>query len=255
MLSLMFVPCLPGGLTMKKTLVIIIFAVAVFLPGYAHALPKIFSGSAGVLITAGANVWTEPESDYHLGSVPFGDTAGGYGVGGGVFFEARFIKYLGLEIDILFEHNDMWYSIDYRHGAAELQYHIKYVNYRLPILVKAVIPAGIMRFSIGIGPEFVFSRHSRTDIKETKGTVLNLDEVKSTFRSKGQNDVFICTALGFAFKVWKFSIPLNLRFSYNVTQPKDSDDRMNPVIVGNTLTLVASETMDISLMLGFAYDF
>jgi len=243
---------------MKKALVIIIFIIAVFLPGNAHALRKIFSGSAGVLITAGGNVWTEPESGYNLESFPFDDTAGGYGVGGGVFFEARFIRYLGLEIDILFEHNDMWYSIDYGHGAAELQYHIKYVNYRLPVLVKAVIPAGIMRFSIGIGPEFVFSRHSRTDIKETEGTVLNLDEIKSKFRSKGQNDVFICTAMGFAFRVWKFSIPLNIRFSYNVTQPKDFDDRMNPEIDGITLksaTLVASETMDISLMLGFAYDF
>jgi hypothetical protein len=243
---------------MKKLIFLAAAAAFFALPRPAEAGLKFFSGSAGVLVTAGGDIWTKPESNYNLDGIPFGDTAGGYGVGGGVFFEARFIRYIGLEWDVLFEYNNQWYSINYNNGAAELKYSINYVNYRLPFLVKAVIPAGIVRFSIGLGPEFVFSRGSGTDIVATSGQVLNLEDIKGKFHSEGQNDVYLSVALGFAFKVWRLSIPLNLRYAYNLTQPKKFEDRMQPVLSGvylDSATLVASETMDLRLMIGLAYDF
>ena len=241
---------------MKRYVTIILFGAALVLPGLAQAKLKIFEGSAGGLFVAGGNVWTKPDTPGYIvldDSIPFADTAGGYGVGGGLMFEARFIKFIGLEFDVLFEHNDQWYSIEVNGGVAEAEFHIQYLNVRLPILVKAVIPTGIVRVSIGIGPEFVFSRKDRTEVKDKKNNITNIQELRDAFHSKEQDDVYICTHLGFAFTVWKLSIPLNIRFSYNLTQPKGYEKRLG--IVGVSETLTASETMDISLMLGLAYDF
>jgi len=241
---------------MKQHMALVIFAVALLLPGLAQAKLKIFEGSAGGLFVAGGNVWTKPDTPGNIildDSIPFADTAGGYGVGGGLMFEARFIKFIGLELDVLFEHNDQWYSVEVNGGIAEAKFHLKYLNVRLPILLKAVIPTGIVRVSIGIGPEFVFSRKDRTEVEDLKNNILNIQQLRDQFHSKAQDDVYICTHLGFAFKVWKLSIPLNIRFSYNLTQPKNYEDRLG--IEGLSETLTASETMDISLMLGLAYDF
>jgi len=234
----------------------------------AEAKMKIFSASAGALVTGGGDIWTKPDqpADYVVtGAVPFNDTAGGYGVGGGVFFEARFIRFIGLEFDILFEYNKQWYNIDYNNGVAELKYSINYVNYRFPLLLKAVIPANIVRFSIEIGPEFVLSRHTGTDIEQTSGITISestLKDIKSRFKSSEQNDVYFSAGLGFAFKVWKLSIPLNIRFAYNLTQPKEFEKRISSEINCTSqgceiksITCTASQTMDIHLMTGLAYDF
>ena len=52
-----------------------------------------FAASVGVLFTGGGALWTEPDFpsviEPHVGGVPFHDLAGGYGIGGGLFFEAR----------------------------------------------------------------------------------------------------------------------------------------------------------------------
>ena len=240
---------------MKRYVTVILFGAALVLPGLAQAKLKIFGGSAGGLFVAGGNIWTKPESNMDLDGMPFGDTAGGYGVGGGLLFEARFIKFIGLELDVLFEHNDQWYSIEVNGGIAKAEFHLKYLNVRLPILLKAVIPTGIVRVSIGIGPEFVFSRNDRTEVEDVKGNIYVdvMEQLRRDFKSKSQDDVYICTHLGFAFTVWKLSIPLNIRFSYNLTQPEGYEYRLS--LVGLTEKLTASETMDLSLMLGMAYDF
>lgn len=243
---------------MKKTLIVAVFVAAILFPLAAHAgdLP-IFQGSAGALFTVGGDLWTKPKPAAPEGpgvAIPFNDTAGGVGVGGGMFFEARFIKYIGLEIGLLFEHNRQWFDIDYNSGAAELRYLMRYTNVRLPILVKGVIETSRMRVSLGLGPEFVFSRGDKSDIEELQGNVTNLNDLRALFHTKQQNDVFLCVALGFAFKVWKLSIPFNIRYSHNFTQPKPYEKRIGDVLAGE-YDLVASQSMDLRLMLGVAYDF
>ena len=239
---------------MKRIIAPVVFCAVVLAPGLAHAKLDIFSGSVGGLFVAGANVWTRPESDMavNLEDAPFGDTAGGYGIGGGLMLEARFIKFIGLELDLIIEHNDQWFNLEINGGMAEATFHLKYLNVRIPILVKAVIPFGIVRFSIGLGPEFVISRNDKTSIDQKRGAII------VDMSSRPQEDVALCAGMGFAFKVWKLSIPLNLRFSYNFGQPKAVSKRIRPDVSGGTLAsenLVASETMDVSLHLGLAYDF
>jgi hypothetical protein len=240
---------------MNRILLVIALSASALAAGPAHAKLKIFSGSAGVLITAGGDLWTKPEQSGSISlddAVPFSDTAGGYGVGGGIFFEARFIRYLGLELDLLFEHNDQWYEVEVSGTNADVKFHLKYLDIRLPILVKAVIPTSAMRFSIGLGPELVFSRNARAE-EERSGAAF-----PGNFSTREQTDVFLCTAIGFAIKVWKLSIPLNLRFAYNTTQPKKAEKRLDYEISGGSISSInptASQTMDLRLMIGLAYDF
>ena len=97
------------------------------LSAQAGKLP-IFQGSAGGIFTIGGDMWTEPDAPADIDTIPFGGMAGGLGVGGGVFFEARFIKYIGLELDLLFEHNSQWYSVETTVSSVtvKVRYQMKY---------------------------------------------------------------------------------------------------------------------------------
>jgi hypothetical protein len=233
----------------------------VLLPRVAAAgkLP-IFQGSAGALFTAGGQMWTEPDfpsyAEPYVSAVPFHDTSGGYGIGGGVFFEARFIKYIGLELDLLFEGNRMWYDIEYNIAGilAELRYNLGYTTIRMPILVKGVFETKVMRVSIGLGPEFVFTRGDDMDIEELTDHGADLGPLEAQYQTSPQNDTFLCVALGFAFKVWKLSIPLNIRYSHNMTQPDGWRQRLGD-LDRDERDYVASHSMDLRLQLGVAYDF
>lgn len=215
----------------------------------------IFHGSAGGLFTLGGNLWTEPDhsSTYSMDGVPFGDTAGGLGVGGGFFFQARFIKWIGLEVDFLFEYDHQWYNIEYDGGVADVRYHMRYTLIRIPILLQVVFNTPSMRITLGLGPEFTVSRNNHDDVTVESGAVLNRDEIERLFNTRKQSDVNLCVALGFAFKVWKLSIPFNIRFAYNGTQPDDYLKRLE--LSGGSTEVVASQSMDLRLMTGLAYDF
>ena len=70
-------------------------------------------------------------------------------------------EHLGLEIDLIFEHNSMWYDIEYSDASGRvignLRYKLKFGDVRIPILIKGVLDTGSTRISLGIGPEFVIS--------------------------------------------------------------------------------------------------
>jgi len=241
-----------------RRLACLLIAGCLLAPRAASAeVPKpVFGGSAGALFTFGGDMWTEPDAPISLDSVPFGDVSGGYGVGGGVFFEARLIKYIGLELDLLFEGNRMWYDIDYNIAGleAELRYNLKYTVIRMPLLVKGVLETNAMRVSIGLGPEFVFTRGDRFEIEELSDWGADLTAIENQYHTVSQNDVFLCVAIGFAFKVKMLSIPLNIRYSHNFTQPEDYQDRIGDIGAGEH-RYTASQSMDLRIQLGLAYDF
>jgi hypothetical protein len=216
----------------------------------------VFAGSGGALFTVGGDLWTEPDAPFNLDHVPFGDMSGGYGVGGGLFFEARFIKYIGLELDLLFEGNRMWYDIELSSGpsTAEFRFNLKYTAIRIPILVKGVFETESMRVSLGLGPEFVFTRGDRFEIEELSDWGADLTALENQYETVSQNDVFLCVAVGFAFKVKMLSIPLNIRYSHNFSQPDGYQDRMGDLMAAER-RYTASHSMDLRIQLGLAYDF
>ena len=232
--------------------------------GAAIKKSDIFHGSAGAYFTVGGDLWTQP-SDRPPGdwdAVPFGDTAGGWNLGGGLLFEARFVKHIGLEIDLLFDHHDDMYDIEYFVGSisvGELRYHMRFMDVRLPIIFKAVFETPAMRFSLGLGPEIVWSKHSRMSIETLDGQITDAQRqaILGLLDVKDQGDVFLCVELGFEFKVKMLSIPLKLRYSYNFGQPEDWDDRVNPTYVPPDwqVNLPGSQTMDLRILLGLQYDF
>ncbi len=249
-----------------RRLACLLLASVLLAPAAARAgkLP-VFQGSAGALFTVGGDLWSDPDFpsrlDPFVGGVPFHDMSGGYGVGGGVFFEARFIKYIGLELDLLFEGNRMWYDVDYTVTVpglgtvdGELRYNLKYTAIRMPVLVKGVFETKAMRVSLGLGPEFVFTRGDRFEIEELSDWGADLSALEDQYETVSQNDVFFCVAVGFAFKVKMLSIPLNIRYSYNLTQPDGYEDRIGDLEHGEH-RYTASQSMDLRIMLGLAYDF
>ncbi len=243
---------------MTKLAAATVIAATLLCPLQARAAisrSDIFHGSAGALFTLGGDLWTEPDhpSWFAMDGVPFGDTAGGLGVGGGFFFQARFVKWIGLEIGFLFEHDHQWYDIEYNGGAANLRYHIRYALVRIPILVQVVFNTPSMRIALGFGPEFAVSRNNRDDVTVESGAVPDVESIKRLFDTRTQNDVMICAAIGFSFKVWRFSIPFDIRYSYNATQPKGYEQRLG--LTTATTGITASQSMDLRLMTGLAYDF
>jgi hypothetical protein len=239
---------------MRRSIPLLLAAMTFSAPVRAGiAKEDIFGGSVGALFTIGGDLWTEPDHPgVSFDGVPFGDTAGGLGVGGGVFFQARFIKYIGLEIGLLFEHDYQWYDIEYN-DVTDLRYHLRYTLVRIPILVQGVLDTPTVRVSLGIGPEIALSRGARTDVTLESGPAGDLESLKARFKARNQNDVMLAVALGFAFKVWKLSIPFDIRYAYNLTQPDGHEERLD--MSPSSMSLVASHSMDLRLMAGVAYDF
>ena len=84
---------------MKRSVPALIIVLILMVPATALAgisKEDIFHGSAGALFTIGGDLWTAP--DPTADGVPFGDTAGGLGLGGGVFPMAALIAREDLDV-------------------------------------------------------------------------------------------------------------------------------------------------------------
>lgn len=227
--------------------------------GGAPAKP-FFGVSAGLKGGIGGNYLTEPEDVYPPGAILYDDGAGGFGGGGGLYAEFRLLwGHLGLELDVLFEGNKNWSEVEFS-NVVDTDWIYRFQTVRLPLLLEGSVENDLMRGSLGLGPEFVVGTKSGTDIQVTdggeyveEGAVAALEE---GFRSKDQTDTFLCVGVGMAFKVWKLAISLDLRYAYNLTQPKDYQDRtaLEPAGDGFTAEVVASSTMDLRILLGIAYE-
>ncbi|MBL6975630.1 MAG: hypothetical protein ISR64_07870 [Deltaproteobacteria bacterium] len=71
--------------------------------GLPAADGKIVDVAIGVKAAAGGNLWTEPSNTPPLQEIGFTKLRRGAGAGCGPYVEVRFIKYIGIELDLLFE--------------------------------------------------------------------------------------------------------------------------------------------------------
>ena len=232
------------------------------LTGLLIGLLLIVSGSAWaqtpkVWITAGAkggiggNYLSEPD-DATWYSGPFEDGAGGIGGGGGIFGDVRFLnQHLGLEVDLLIDANKTWCSFN------DADFILKYANLRIPVLVKGSVNHGNTRLGLGIGPEFRVGLNADTDIEAPDfWPQSNVDALKEQFTAKKRNDVALAWELAFGFAVKRVEITLDVRFSYNLTLPKEYLDRLNYNSDSETSDGVeAGHTVDARILLGVGYVF
>jgi hypothetical protein len=246
----------------------------------------------GVKFGGGGTLWDEP------GDVPkladgqsilpiFEETRGGYTMSAGFHIGGIFFDHLGLDLGFHFVKHTLLEQIDWSFTEiidgqaptvrrAESDTELAWTALHLPILLKAVIPAGSTRVTLGVGPEFAFNSWAKTvfDITETdeppgpNGEVL-LPGERSVFRTvsaKLEDSVYLTVNFGIEFTAGDFIIPVDLHWSYNLSQQPNYLDRAllaedeipsasNPDPEPTAVTLETRDSMYGGIRIGLSYQF
>ncbi len=217
----------------------VFLTVFVLLSGPALSLE--LSHSAGALGYAGGNYFNKPSrlsvGDDGLG---FKGHAGGAAYGGGIYYTLHLNKYVGLELDFLYESSELkrWVTIN---NAVEITESKTAGQWRIPLLLKLNAPTGFGAVTFGLGPEFI--RPSSVSDNGNGAKALKVDSTN------------IAMEIGFRVDLRKnLEIPVRLRAAYNTSQGEAYEDRIE--FTGNTITGVKlRNTWDGRLMVGVGYRF
>ena len=209
----------------------------------------------GIRAGGGGNILLKPDgvSDIpDIGGAPFRKGGGDLAGGGGAFIEARWLKgHLGLEVGVWNERNRTWttQSMDDPFTGASVGNN-KFIYYysvvHFPLLLEAHILKKNHRVSFGLGPEFTIGLAS-TDVK-IQSDVVNSDNV----RVKRTNDVLGAFNIGWGVKFGDWVVGLDLKTTYNFTQPRDYSDRVSPRSGG--FQVLGSHTIDFRLAVNLMYE-
>jgi hypothetical protein len=212
----------------------------------ARAEDRPYQVTVGGKLGVGGNFLGAP-SDPPAGTLPFDDGVGGWGIGGGVFGEARFFKgHLGAEIGLLFDSVHNWSkltvgnAIDYRLGWTG-------TDLRLPILVNAGTSNEGTRLAFGTGPEFVFPLGYEPVSEVDSGPNIPF----AAFDAKGKTHVNWVFNAGLAAPIGPVKLTFDIRFTLNLQNLDQYADRYE---LGAPPSVVAMHKMDLRLLLGVAYD-
>ncbi len=182
----------------------------------------VFDLEIGLKAMGGYDYWTKPNGGpYEISGqdIAFSNERGGYGVGGGLYAQMRFFKYLGLEIDFLFEDDLIW---EHPLTGSDWQTTARRVNMRLPILVQAVLPLPGVRLALGIGPEFVIPLKTWSEQSDVPSTMPDFK-----FQSDASTTTRLTFGLNIAVRLWRgIMLPIDLRASYDPGQSNDWSDRV-----------------------------
>lgn len=211
------------------------------------------------------NLWAAPEEV----PIQYGDLGHFWaddqffvGGGGGLFVEANFFRYLGLELDLLFESNALTFNQTFTIGGLELEYdyNTTFTQLRIPLLVKGVLPLGdVAEMSLGLGPEFVVGLDADVEVDFITDVSL-FPQVASNFAAVYQAEkadgTFFDFDLGLSFKAWKLVIPVSIRACLNLDQPPEYANRVTlqgPPAGVTRATVKAVESYHFALLLGLGY--
>jgi len=209
-------------------------------------------------------LWSAPDNLPPIATIEafWGDDQFYYGGGGGIFIEGNAFKYLGLEMNLLFEFNSLTYN--YTINDFEYDYYTRFDQLRIPILIKGVLPLGeSVEMSLGIGPEFVVGLDAEVETDRRNDLLMptlnqQADDILATmYDAETEGGTFFDIDLGIAVKVWKLVIPIDLRAAFNLSQPSDYEERVaiefDPVRSTGTGTVKAIESMHFAALIGVGY--
>lgn len=285
----------------------LLYAAAVFLTTVGLAVPAHAEAGAdadtalkkarparfimGVKFGGGGTLWDEPDNvpqkpDGQSLLPVFEETRGGYTMSAGYFLQGIFFEHLGLEVGFHFVQHTLLEQIDWTFTevtpnnvvtrVAESDTELSFTAFHVPILVKAVIPAGTTRVSLGVGPEFAIGSWSKTKFDITKtdeplgpnGEEL-LPGARRVFKnvnSKLEDSVYLTVNFGVEVVAGDFIIPVDIHWSYNFSQEKRYLERAlfaedeipsptNPDPEPTSVTLKTRDTMYGGIRIGIAYQF
>lgn len=212
----------------------------------ARAEDSWYQVTAGAKLGVGGNFLPAPD-DAPAGSPPFDDGVGGWGLGGGIFGEARFFNgHLGAEIGLLVDSSHNWSkltignAIDYRLGW-------KATDLRLPLLINAGTSNDGTRLAFGTGPEFVFSLAADPTSEVTSGP----DVPFPAFDATGKTHVNWAFNAGLGVPLGRLRLTFDVRFALNLQNLDSYADRYEFTAPPN---VVAMHRMDLRFLFGVAYD-
>lgn len=217
-------------------------------PQLAHAEVE---GSAGVKALLGGSVWSTPD-DIPGGyeGLGFAGTAGGFGYGGAAYGELRIARYLGLELDLGYDHTTLRRQVTYN-GVVDVDEKVTHAGFRGALLVKGVVPTSFGRFWVGLGLEHV-SGSSTDAALDAEGGVT----VQTNIQAADKASRMLAMGLGVVAHAGDvIEIPVELRASKNLSQDAAWEDRVSIAPGATSYTVTAQSSWDFRLGVGIGARF
>lgn len=213
---------------------------------------SLIDSSAGFKALVGADIWSAP-SNVPAGydGLGFVGTAGGFGYGALAYYELRIIKFIGLEVDVAYQHGTFKRKITINPGlgtGVDITESVALSSFRLPILAKLNVPLGLGRLWLGLGPEFTVSQSSSGKLDSSvavQGGIATRD-VKPTYGTGGLGLVIEIPAIG-------IDIPIEFRASKNLSQPSNYAERVTLTDGGATVRAESSWVLRLGAGLGYRF--
>ncbi|MEQ9320936.1 MAG: hypothetical protein RIF41_17370 [Polyangiaceae bacterium] len=210
-----------------------------------HALDFMTFG-IGAMGVAGANFLDKP-GDQTVGGRDFPEDSqypgfAGVALGGGLMFEVRFLGYVGLELDVLFQSDrgtaDLESTTRDANGniinREEFTIKIGHRATHLPLLIKGALPGKFVTPVVFLGPEFVIPGDAECEERCTNNP--------SGTRYGAFSESYTAFAFGLGLEVnlpipkADIRIPLSLRGNYVPSVAGTRDERANHTDNGTNLT-------------------
>jgi hypothetical protein len=224
---------------------------AVFLAA-PSARADVVDTSAGVKLMAGGSLWTTPsDRPGNYDAVGFAGNGGGFSWGGGVYFEARFIKLLSLELDIIRDMSVIQRDVTYNQ-TIKVREKIDITSWRIPVLAKANVPTPFGRLFFLLGPEFVrvSSADPSLEVVEGNGTIPG-----DPLHAEKNNYTMLTGGLGLTIDLAALEIPIELRASKNLGQEDAWLDRVEVDQANSRFVVDAQTSWDFRVSAGLGYRF
>jgi hypothetical protein len=243
--------------------------LAVSVAGLLHAASasaQLVDTSAGVKGFLGGNVYSTPSNPPLKATgvaedgLGFTANGGGFGWGGGVYVEARLIKFIGLEIDGIYDKSQLYRDVTYN-NVVKVREKVTSTNLRIPLLAKGILPVPFGRLSIFLGPEFIVPLSASASNEITTGEQLlaanNAAEVKAAIKAKTAGSTMLTMGLGLTIELpASLELPIELRASKNMSQPDNWNERVVDVTSQpQSYRVIAQNSWDFRLGLGLGYKF
>jgi hypothetical protein len=224
---------------------------AVFLAA-PSARADVVDTSAGVKLMAGGSLWTTPsDRPGNYDALGFAGNGGGFSWGGGVYFEARFIKLLSLELDIIRDMSVIQRDVTYNQ-TIKVREKIDITSWRIPVLAKANVPTPFGRLFFLLGPEFVrvSSADPSLEVVEGNGSVSG-----DPLHAEKNNYTMLTGGLGLTIDLASLEIPVELRASKNLGQEDAWLDRVEVDQANKRYVVDAQTSWDFRVSAGLGYRF
>jgi hypothetical protein len=210
-------------------------------------------GAKGIFSLANISDADEPP----VPQAPWADGRIGAGGGGGLYGELHLSKLTGVELDLLFESNRLFFR-----GAQNMvafDQRVSFEQMRVPLLGKLFAHVSDdVELSAALGPQLILGlgAHPETTLSRN-GTTLSPQNLQRAFdyfyQAEAGSSVALAGELGLSIYTQRFQIPIALRFAYNVLGKTAYADRVKQDPMLGTATWSALETYQLGIVVGFGF--